>query len=207
MARRALRLALPAGARYVLSGIMSFLSLLVLAFALAADSFAAAVARGARAHRPRLRHALMAAALFGAAQMLMPLIGWQVGSEFRPAVERIDHWIAFAILCGLGAKMIVEGVRSGPEPAPDSSAFTLSALLLAAVATSIDALVAGFGFGVLNLSVLVALAVIGATTFVLSFAGVYVGTRFGRHLGQYVEIGGGLVLIGIGAKILIDHTS
>ena len=143
--------------------------------------------------------------MFGGAQVVMPMIGWQIGVEFRPLVERIDHWIAFVILGLIGAKMVWEGVRGGLDGS-GSAAFTLSALLLAAVATSIDALVAGFGFGVLNVSVLLALGMIGLTTFALSFAGVYLGHRFGRHFGQYVEVGGGLLLIAIGTKILIDHT-
>lgn len=186
---------------------MSLLSLLVLAIGLAADSFAAAAARGGRVVRPRLAQALLAAALFGGAQVLMPLIGWQVGRDLQPLVMRIDHWIAFVILGALGTKMIVDGVHArGQDADVRPPAFTLSALLLAAVATSIDSLVAGFGFGVLNVSVLLALAVIGAITFLLSFAGVYVGHRFGRHFGEYVEIGGGLVLIAVGAKILADHT-
>jgi putative Mn2+ efflux pump MntP len=186
---------------------MSRFSIFLLALGLAADSFAASVARGSRAYRPGIAHALIAAAVFAGAQILMPLVGWQIGVEFQPIVERIDHWIAFGILSALGLRMIYEGIVFDPE-APDARtpAFTLSALLLVAIATSIDSLVAGFGFGVLNVSVLAALAVIGATTFVLSFAGVYVGRHFGRRVGRYVEFAGGILLIGIGAKILADHT-
>lgn len=191
----------------MLSGGMSLLSLLLLALGLAADSFAASVARGSRAYRPGIAHASIAAAVFAGAQILMPLVGWQIGVEFQPTVERVDHWIAFAILSALGLRMIYEGIVFDPA-APDARtpAFTLSALLLAAIATSIDSLVAGFGFGVLNVSVLAALAIIGATTFVLSFAGIYVGRHFGRWAGRYVEFAGGLALIGIGGKILVDHT-
>ncbi len=186
---------------------MSLLSLFLLALGLAADSFAAAIARGGRVYRPRLRHALLAAALFGGAQMLMPVIGWQVGVRFQPLIERFDHWIAFAILLAIGAKMIFEGFHPDVPDRPKAPAFTVSGLILAAVATSIDALAAGFSFGLLNVSVILALVMIGVTTFALSFAGVYLGHRVGRHFGQYVEVGAGLLLIGIGAKILIDHTS
>lgn len=185
---------------------MSHLSLFLLALGLAADSFAAAIARGGRVYRPRLSHALLAAALFGGAQVLMPIIGWQIGVRFRPLIERIDHWVAFGILVAIGAKMIFDGIRPHRSEQPKASAFTVTGLLLAAVATSIDSLVAGFGFGLLNVSVLLALVMIGATTFVLSFAGVYLGHRVGRHFGQYVEVGAGLLLIAIGTKILIDHT-
>ena len=102
--------------------------------------------------------------------------------------------------------MIADAARSDGSVDNRAPAYTLSALLLAAVATSIDSLVAGFGFGVLNASVLIALAVIGGTTFALSFAGTYAGRRFGHRSGRYVGIGGGLVLIAIGTKILVDHT-
>ena len=185
---------------------MSLLSLFLLALGLAADSFAAAIARGGRVYRPRLRHALLAAALFGGAQVLMPIIGWQIGVRFQPLIERVDHWIAFGILVAIGAKMIFEGVRPEHPERPKTPAFTVTGLLLAAVATSIDSLAAGFGFGLLNVSVLLALTMIGVTTFALSFAGVYLGHRVGRHFGQYVEVGAGLLLIAIGTKILIDHT-
>ena len=184
---------------------MSLLGIFLLALGLAADSFAAAIARGGRTYRPRLRHALLAAALFGGAQVVMPLIGWQVGLRFQPLIERIDHWIAFGILGAIGAKMIYEGLRAAEPETLKSPAFTVTGLLLAAVATSIDSLAAGFGFGLLNVSVLLALAVIGAVTFALSFAGVYLGHRVGRHFGQYVEVGAGLLLIAVGAKILFDH--
>lgn len=183
---------------------MSLFSIFLLALALAADSFAASIAKGVQLYRPTVWQALVVGLLFGGVQALMPLIGWQIGIELRPIIEAIDHWLAFGILAAVGAKMIYEGVYND---AADYSrrAFTISALMLTAIATSIDSFVVGFGFGFLNVSVLVALAMIGGVTFLTSVGGVYLGRRFGEHFGEYVEVIAGLVLIGIGVKILVDH--
>lgn len=135
----------------------------------------------------------------------MPLVGWQVGIELQPVIESIDHWLAFGILTAVGGKMIFEGLRKS-ESEKNSNAFTLSALLLTAIATSIDSLVVGFGFGFLNISVMVALVVIGSVTFLTSFGGVFLGKRLSAHVGEYAEVVAGFVLIGLGAKILLDHT-
>lgn len=183
---------------------MSLISIFLLALALAADSFAASIAKGARSHRPTLRQALVVGALFGSVQTLLPLAGWQIGIEFRPVVEAFDHWVAFGILSAIGTKLIYEGIRSEGAVA-DMGAYTIPALVLTAIATSIDSFVVGFGFGFLNISILVALAMIGGVTFLISVGGVYLGRKFGEHFGEYVEIVAGVVLIGIGLKILIDH--
>jgi putative Mn2+ efflux pump MntP len=184
---------------------MSLISIFLLALALAADSFAASIAKGARLYRPTIWHALTVGALFGGVQVLMPLLGWQVGVELQPIIESIDHWLAFGILTAVGGKMIFEGLRQS-ESGYGSSAFTISALILTAIATSIDSLVVGFGFGFLNISVLAALLMIGGITFLTSFGGVFLGKRLSTHVGEYAEIIAGLVLIGIGIKILHDHT-
>jgi putative Mn2+ efflux pump MntP len=184
---------------------MSLISLFLLALALAADSFAASVAKGAQLFRPTIWQALLVAMLFGGVQVMMPLIGWQVGIELQPVIESIDHWLAFGILIAVGGKMIVDGVRD-KEDGIAANAFTIPALLLTAVATSIDALVVGFGFGFLNVSVLAALLLIGGVTFFTSFGGVFLGKRLSAHVGEYAEIGAGLVLIALGSKILLDHT-
>lgn len=184
---------------------MSLISLFFLALALAADSFAASVAKGAQLFRPTVWQALLVAILFGGVQVLMPMVGWQVGVEVQPLIESVDHWLAFGILTAIGGKMIVDGLRDKKE-GQTSKAFTIPALLLTAVATSIDALVVGFGFGFLNISVVVALLLIGAVTFLSSFWGVFLGERLGARVGEYAEIGAGLVLIILGSKILLDHT-
>ena len=138
-------------------------------------------------------------------QVLMPLLGWQIGIEMQPMIKSIDHWLAFGILSAIGGKMIFEGLRES-EKGYGSSAFTISALILTAIATSIDSLIVGFGFGFLNISVLVALMMIGSVTFLTSFGGVFLGKRLSTHVGEYAEIVAGLVLIVLGAKILLDHT-
>lgn len=185
---------------------MSLISIFLLALALAADSFAASVAKGAQIRRPTVRHALLVGVLFGGVQMLLPFLGWQVGMELQPLIESIDHWLAFAILLAVGGKMIFEGLRATATQ-PGANAFTLSALILTAIATSIDSFVVGFGFGFLNISVLMALMTIGGVTFVTSFGGIYLGNRLSHHVGEYAEILAGLILIAIGTKILIDHTN
>ena len=185
---------------------MSLVGIFLLAVALAADSFAASIAKGSRLYRPRLRDAIVVAGIFAAFQVLMPLIGWQVGVAVQPLIERIDHWIAFAILCGVGGKLIHDGLRPDGEPYT-RNALTISALILSAIATSIDSLVVGFGFGFLNASIIVALATIGGVTFIVSFGGVFLGRYVGAHFGDYVEVGAGIILIAIGTKILFDHLS
>lgn len=184
---------------------MSLISIFLLALALAADSFAASIAKGAQFYRPTIWHALFVGFLFGAVQVLMPLVGWQIGIELQPLIESIDHWLAFGILTAIGGKMIVEGMR-GSTKNEASTGFTLPALILTAIATSIDSFVVGFGFGFLNVSVLLALVMIGGVTFLTAFGGIYLGKRLSDHVGEYAEIVAGIVLIGIGTKILVDHT-
>jgi manganese efflux pump family protein len=183
---------------------MSLFSLFLLALALAADSFAASLVTAGQGDRPALRQAVQVGALFAGVQTLMPLIGWRAGLELQPLIAVVDHWIAFTILAAIGAKMIFEALHDG-ETLRRRHAFAISALILTAIATSIDALVVGFGFGFLNIPVLIALAMIGSVTFAVSVAGVYLGHRVGAHFGEYVEIISGLVLIAIGFRILFIH--
>ena len=183
---------------------MSLISIFLLALALAADSFAASVARGAQLYRPTIWQALLVSVLFGGFQVLMPMLGWQVGAELQPTIQSIDHWLAFGILSAVGLKMIFDGLRPGEAGRGDNT-FTLSALILTAIATSIDAFVVGFGFGFLNISVLVVLFMIGSVTFITSFGGIYLGNRLGAHVGEYAEVGAGFILIVIGVKILVTH--
>lgn len=134
----------------------------------------------------------------------MPLVGWQIGIGLLPIIQSIDHWLAFGMLFAVGGKMIFEGVHVGARRY-GASAFTISALILTAIATSIDSLVVGFGFGFLNISVLIALLMIGSVTFLTSLGGLYLGRRLSNQVGEYIEVVAGLILIAIGAKILADH--
>lgn len=175
-------------------------SLLVLALALAMDAFAVALAQGA-AGRTRIGHALVLAFAFGLAQGVMPLLGWGLGTAFAGWIEAVDHWIAFLILSALGLNMI----RASREDTPASPALSGWPLFAAAVATSIDAAAAGITLPLLGLPVALACATIGAVTALLCFAGAFAGGHASRHLEGRAELLGGLVLIGLGVKILVEH--
>lgn len=173
---------------------------LLLALALAMDAFAVALTQGAR-FRPSAAGGLAIALTFGAFQALMPLIGWAIGAVALAYVEAIDHWIVFGLLSFLGVRML--GGHVGDEEA--SHALTGRALLIAGVATSIDALAAGITLPALGVSPWLAVALIGLVTFAMSGAGVVLGRRAGDHLGEWAERAGGVILIGLGCKILAEH--
>lgn len=190
---------------------MTFGAIFLLAVGLAMDATAVAAARGMAARRLQLRHVLAISLLFGGFQALMPLIGWFVGARLGPIIQAWDHWIAFALLSAIGGKMLWEA-RAKPdvdtELAPDVDAlFNVRVLLVLAVATSIDALAVGVTLPMLNAPFASSLVTIGVTTTVLSALGVLAGRRFGAALGQRLDAFGGVVLIGLGLKILIEHLS
>jgi len=183
---------------------MSFASLLVLAVGLAMDAAAVAATRGLRAKSFRWREALLLAALFGAFQAGMPLLGWALGVTIGPFIEAWDHWLAFALLTAIGAKMLWES-RSGAEVEKSPAATTLAELVVLAIATSVDALAVGITLPLLGAPLLPAIATIGITAALLSFVGMYLGSRFGSQLGRRLDAFGGVVLIAIGARILMQH--
>lgn len=184
-------------------------AILLLAVGLAMDATAVAAARGMAAPRFLLRNVALVAFLFGSAQALMPLLGWLVGMRVGPWVAAWDHWIAFVLLGGIGAKMLWEARGGADDDAADEpparDPFGLRLLLLLALATSIDAFAAGLTLPMLGAPMLLSLVTIGVTTAVLSAAGLYAGRRFGALLGKRLDVFGGLVLIGLGTKILIEH--
>ncbi len=180
-------------------------SLLLLAVALAADAFAVAVAQGVAARERPWRTALVVALAFGVAQALAPLMGWAVGRTFVGLIESWDHWVAFGILAGIGAKMIWDGNRPKRGQAAADRPAGGWALLMLAVATAIDAAAAGIALPTLGAPVVTSIAVIGLVTFALSFAGVWIGRAGSGAVGPNATIIGGLILIVIGAKVLIDH--
>jgi manganese efflux pump family protein len=189
---------------------MSF-SVVLLAFGLAADAFAVAIGQGAAAARQNtLRTALIVALAFGVAQTIAPLIGWSLGYWFTALIEGFDHWVAFGLLLLVGLKMIWEGAKASqpadPENASDKpQAASGWALMMLALATAIDAAAAGITLPTLDAPVFVSVAVIGAVTFTLSFIGVWLGRAGSNAFGSNAAIVGGLILIVIGAKVLIDH--
>ena len=182
---------------------MSFLELLLVAVGLSMDAFAVAVCRGLEMRRIDYRQALLIAVFFGGFQALMPVVGYLLGAGFERYISAFDHWIAFALLAFIGGKMIWEAVRGGEEEQPQE--LDLKMLLMMAVATSIDALAVGITFAFLRMDILSSALTIGATTFLISFGGVAAGNRFGARYKQKAEIVGGVVLVLIGVKILLEH--
>lgn len=184
---------------------MRLYELFIIAVSLSMDAFAVSVCKGLSVGRPRLGHCLICGSWFGGFQALMPLVGWLLGVRFQGLIVSVDHWIAFVLLGLIGFNMVRES-RGGEAEELDSS-FGLWAMLPLAVATSIDALAVGVTFAFLQVdNIVLAVAFIGVTTFVLSAAGVRVGSVFGSRFKSRAELAGGLILIGMGVKILVEHT-
>lgn len=179
-------------------------SALVLGLALAADAFAVSMSQGVAIRSRPHATALLLGGAFGAAQGLMPLLGWSVGVLMSAAIAAYDHWIAFGVLAFLGVKLIHEGLSSGPssEGRRSLTGWTLAAL---ALATSIDAAGAGLAFDAMGLGPMFAALVIAAVTAVVCGGGVYLGHAIGARLGPAAECVGGAALVAIGVKILWDH--
>ena len=184
---------------------MRLYELFIIAVSLSMDAFAVSICKGLSTGRPRLGHCLTCGVWFGGFQALMPLIGWLLGVRFQELIVSVDHWIAFALLGLIGFNMARES-RGGEAEELDCS-YSPRAMLPLAVATSIDALAVGVTFAFLQVdNIFLAVAFIGATTFVLSAAGVKVGAAFGVRFKSKAELAGGLILMGMGVKILVEHT-
>ena len=183
---------------------MSFFAILALAVGLAVDATAAAAARGLQARRVTARDVAAVSLLFGGFQAAMPVCGWAFGRWIGPAVEAWDHWIAFVLLGGIGLKTMWEA-RANDEERGDGGAFDLRTLLVLAVATSIDAFAAGVTLPMMHAPLGLSVATIGLTTAALSAGGLFAGRRFGAAFGRRLEAFGGLVLLLLGSKILIEH--
>jgi putative Mn2+ efflux pump MntP len=185
------------------------LSILMLGIAMSTDAFAAAVGKGAAMRTPRLRDALRAGLIFGVIEGLTPLIGWALGSAASLYVTAWDHWIAFTLLGLLGLRMIWAGAREDGDDDPDDPARPHGFWGLAATgfATSIDAMAVGVGLAFLEVNIVAVAATIGLTTLVMVTAGILLGRVLGAMAGKRAEMGGGVLLIGIGAFILWEHLS
>ena len=181
---------------------MEIWELFLVAVSLSMDAFAVSVCKGLSVKKLRPRHCATAGLYFGGFQALMPLLGWLLGRQFESLIKSIDHWIAFVLLALIGANMIREAL--GDEEDVNDS-FSFKTMLPLAVATSIDALAVGVTFAFLEVQILPAILLIGCTTFVLSAAGVKIGNVFGSGLHSKAEIAGGVILILLGIKILIEH--
>ncbi len=182
---------------------MDLLIVFLIAVGLAMDCFAISIASGAVMKKVRFTHALRMAFFFGSFQAMMPVIGWLGGMAFADAISGFDHWAVFCILSVIGCKMIYESGAVGREDKRD--VMTVKLLLILAIATSIDALAVGISLAFIEGAILLPVMIIGVVTFSLSLAGAYIGERFGHLFENKMEIAGGLILIAIGAKVLLEH--
>lgn len=182
---------------------MGLWELFVIAVGLSMDAFAVSVCKGLSVPQLRTSHSLICGAYFGGFQALMPLLGWLLGVRFQAMIVTIDHWIAFVLLGIIGINMVRES-REEDDGCVDCS-FSPQAMLPMALATSIDALAVGVTFAFLQVDILPAVLFIGVTTFVLSGAGARVGAVFGARFRSKAELAGGVILILMGVKILLEH--
>lgn len=184
---------------------MDLITVFVLAIGLSMDSFAVAISCGLTEQKVTFGHAVKISFAFAFFQGVLPLLGWLMGTELKVFVESIDHWIAFALLTFLGGKMIYESFREGPED-KISNIYSFRHIMTLSIATSIDALVVGFSYAMAETGKIFGGAlVIGSVTFFFSMLGIRIGKDVGNNLGPKVEFLGGLILFGIGLKILIEH--
>ena len=181
---------------------MHFAELFLIAVGLSMDAFAVSVCKGLSVRQLRPRHALLAGLYFGGFQFLMPVLGWLLGYRFEAMITSVDHWIAFLLLSLIGGNMIKESFSEDEEVNDD---FGVKTMLLLAVATSIDALAVGITFAFLSVRILPAAGLIGVTTFLFSVAGIVIGRAFGAKYKAGAERLGGVILILIGLKILLEH--
>ena len=181
---------------------MGFVELLLVAVGLSMDAFAVSVCKGLSVKKVGVKHAALAGLYFGGFQFLMPVIGYLLGFRFESVIESIDHWVAFVLLAFIGGNMIKESFGKGEELNDD---FGVKTMLLMAIATSIDALAVGITFAFLEVQILPAAGLIGVTTFLLSFVGIYIGNAFGTRYKSRAELAGGIILVVIGVKILLEH--
>lgn len=181
----------------------SFFSITIVAIALSMDSFAVSLSNGLSIKKLSAFKILIIASFFAFFQAFMPLLGWLSGMGIENYIESIDHWIAFILLSIIGGKMIYEGITSQNEH--QTKSFKYSSIVSESIATSIDAFVVGISFSILDIAIVNSVIIIGIVTFIFSILGLYLGKYLGKKIGKPAEILGGIILIGIGSKILIEH--
>ena len=182
---------------------MSIIELVILAAGLAMDAFAVSICKGLSVQKYSKKQSVIAGLYFGGFQAGMPVLGWLLGKQFESLIKSVDHWIAFVLLALIGANMIRESFKKDDEDL--NSSFSPKTMLPLAVATSIDALAVGVTFAFLNVQIVPAVSLIGVITFAFSAVGVKIGNVFGAKYKSKAELVGGIVLICIGIKILIEH--
>ncbi|MFZ4545974.1 MAG: manganese efflux pump MntP family protein [Bacteroidales bacterium] len=185
---------------------MELLTILLIAISLSFDTFAVSISSGLILKKIDFINASKIAITLAVFQAAMPLIGWILGSSIKDYAESFDHWIAFGILSLLGGKMIYESFSSSPEDR-SFNPLDIKVMVGMAIATSIDALVVGFSFALLDYKILLSIGIIGAVTYIVAMLGMLFGKNIGSRLGQRMEMLGGIMLILIGLKILIEHIS
>ena len=186
---------------------MVLIELVLIAVGLSMDAFAVSICKGLGMKRLDVKQAAIIAVFFGGFQGLMPVIGWALGTGFQSYITPVDHWIAFALLAFIGAKMLFDAFHDDEEDSQELSSdrLAIKEVVLLAIATSIDALAVGITFAFLQVDIVVSVLLIGIITFALSFIGVAVGHQFGARFEKPASIVGGVVLILIGLKILLEH--
>lgn len=186
---------------------MSFQEIFLIGVGLSMDAFAVALCKGLNMKKVNYVHTVIIALFFGGFQAVMPLLGWFLGKNFESYIKSVDHWIAFALLAYIGGKMAYEAIKGDDEDETGAQGdkLDLKELTIMAIATSIDALAVGITFAFLQVSIVSSITIIGITTFVLSIIGVMIGNRFGMKFKSKAEIAGGIILILIGLKILLEH--
>lgn len=185
-----------------------FIELLLIGVGLAMDAFAVSVCKGLAMRKVNKKQAIIIALFFGGFQALMPFIGYELGTQFESYITNIDHWIAFVLLGLIGGKMIFEAIKSEEEDVELKEMdppLNIKELVVLAIATSIDALAVGITLAFLQYPIVQSISIIGITTFFISIAGVYVGNFFGNKYKKRAELAGGIILIFIGVKILVEH--
>ena len=181
---------------------MNILEIFIIAVGLSMDAFAVSICKGLSVQKLKPKHMLLVGVYFGGFQALMPLLGYLLGKQVEWLITSVDHWIAFGLLVLIGANMIKESFDKSDEV---NDSFSVKSMLLLAVATSIDALAVGVTFAFLDVQIVPAIAIIGTTTFVLSVIGIKVGNVFGAKFKSKAELAGGIVLVLMGIKILLEH--
>ena len=182
---------------------MGVVEIIIIGFSLAMDAFAVSLSKGLASGKYKIKNSIICGIWFGGFQILMPLIGCFLGEKFASSIQAFDHWIAFILLALIGSNMLKEAFSDDEEEA--GASYSIKAMFPLAVATAIDALAVGITFAFLGVNIWLAVAIIGAITFITSGLGVKIGSIFGEKYAKRAEIAGGLLLILMGIKILIEH--
>ncbi len=185
---------------------MSLIEITLIAVSLAMDACAVSLCKGMSMKKLNVKGAFLIALCFGLFQAIMPLIGWFVGTKFETYISAVDHWVVFALLGIIGGKMLFEAFECKEDEDLSDFKIDFKEIIMLGIATSIDALAVGVSFAILDgVNIGISATIIGVSALLLSFAGVFIGHKFGAKFGKTAEILGGLALIGIGTKILIEH--